>query len=257
MRPLPLNYIFIVVVFILFSLGLNLQVKAGTCNLRLNVFEYKTKKLSDIVSTYIMDETTLLPDAKAVVINIRTKQVFRSSLFGRTPYFRNLDEGTYYLTTSKVGYKQTKQKITVDCQFVNSEYIFCEKVLLRKGNINQIVNESPVASIGDPGGCYYTPSEIEQFSGKSSTDEIFNDRAVILKKPPYPAAARAVRASGQVTVEITIDKQGNVISALAISGHPLLQGAAEKAAMESKFSPVLVKGKPVKVTGVIVYNFVP
>jgi outer membrane biosynthesis protein TonB len=46
-----------------------------------------------------------------------------------------------------------------------------------------------------------------------------------------------------------------VISASAISGHALLRQAAESAARASKFSPTMLSGQKVKVTGVIVYNF--
>jgi protein TonB len=74
--------------------------------------------------------------------------------------------------------------------------------------------------------------------------------------PPYPAAARAVRAAGTVTVQVTVDEAGNVISASAVSGHPLLRAAAAQAARGTKFSPTLLSGQPVKVTGVITYNFV-
>ena len=84
-----------------------------------------------------------------------------------------------------------------------------------------------------------------------------NGKATNLVKPEYPPAAKAVRASGAVNVQVTIDEQGNVISASAVSGHPLLRAAAEKAARESKFAPTMLSGKAVKVTGVVVYNFVP
>ncbi len=75
--------------------------------------------------------------------------------------------------------------------------------------------------------------------------------------PAYPAAARAVKASGAVNVQVTIDEQGNVISASAVSGHPLLRAAAEDAARNAKFAPTSLSGIPVSVTGVLVYNFVP
>ena len=39
-------------------------------------------------------------------------------------------------------------------------------------------------------------------------------------------------------------------------GHPLLRAAAQGAAMASKFSPTKLSGQPVKVNGVIIYNFV-
>lgn len=84
---------------------------------------------------------------------------------------------------------------------------------------------------------------------------VVNGKAVNLVKPPYPPAAKAVRASGQVQVQVTIDENGNVISASAVSGHALLRGAAEQAARSSKFSPTMLSGQKVKVTGVIVYNF--
>ncbi len=84
---------------------------------------------------------------------------------------------------------------------------------------------------------------------------VVNGKALSLAKPAYPAAARAVRAGGAVNVQVTIDESGGVISATAVSGHPLLRAAAVEAARQSKFSPTLLSGQPVKVTGVIVYNF--
>ena len=85
---------------------------------------------------------------------------------------------------------------------------------------------------------------------------VINSKAVELVKPIFPAAARAVRASGEVVVQILIDENGNVIFAKAVSGHALLRAASEKAARQSRFSPTVIGGKAMRVTGVIVYNFV-
>ncbi len=85
---------------------------------------------------------------------------------------------------------------------------------------------------------------------------VLNGKAISLPKPPYPAIAKAARASGTVTVQVTIDESGKVISARAVSGHPLLQQAAVQAAYGARFSPTQLSGQPVKVTGVITYNFV-
>jgi protein TonB len=85
---------------------------------------------------------------------------------------------------------------------------------------------------------------------------MLNGKAVSLPKPAYPSIARAARASGAVTVQVTIDESGKVISARAVGGHPLLQQAAVQAAYGARFSPTLLSGQPVKVTGVITYNFV-
>jgi periplasmic protein TonB len=86
---------------------------------------------------------------------------------------------------------------------------------------------------------------------------VLNGKATSLPKPAYPPAARAVRAAGTVTVQVTIDESGRVISASATGGHPLLRSAAVSAAHGARFSPTLLSGQPVKVTGVITYNFVP
>ncbi|HYV10116.1 MAG TPA: TonB family protein [Pyrinomonadaceae bacterium] len=85
---------------------------------------------------------------------------------------------------------------------------------------------------------------------------VLNGKAISLPKPAYPPIARAAHASGTVVVQVTIDENGNVIAAHAVSGHPLLQGAAVGAARQAKFSPTKLSGQPVKVTGVIQYNFV-
>lgn len=102
-----------------------------------------------------------------------------------------------------------------------------------------------------------TPAPTPKPVPKVVSGGVVNSKATNLVKPPYPPAARAVRAAGAVNVQVTISETGSVISASAVSGHPLLRQAAEQAARQSKFSPTLLSGQPVKVTGVIVYNFVP
>jgi periplasmic protein TonB len=85
---------------------------------------------------------------------------------------------------------------------------------------------------------------------------VLNGKAISLPKPAYPAIARQAHASGTVVVQVTIDENGNVISARAVSGHPLLQAVSVGAARGARFSPTKLSGQPVKVTGVITYNFV-
>jgi len=85
---------------------------------------------------------------------------------------------------------------------------------------------------------------------------VLNGKAISLPHPPYPPIAKQAHASGTVVVQVTIDENGNVISAHAVSGHPLLQAVAVAAARGAKFSPTKLSGQPVKVTGVITYNFV-
>ncbi len=85
---------------------------------------------------------------------------------------------------------------------------------------------------------------------------VLNGKAISLPKPAYPPIARQAHASGTVVVQVVIDENGGVISAHAVSGHPLLQAVAVAAARGARFSPTKLSGQPVKVTGVITYNFV-
>jgi protein TonB len=99
------------------------------------------------------------------------------------------------------------------------------------------------------------PVEQTKKDPRPVTGGVVNGKAINLVKPQFSAAAKAVKASGAVNVQVLIDERGNVVSASAVSGHQLLRKAAEDAARASKFTPTVLTGQPVKVTGVIIYNF--
>jgi TonB family protein len=133
------------------------------------------------------------------------------------------------------------------------------------------------ANIGVPSGAYNLPSNVIGSSAIVKVDEeppppvetkrapkpllkpvsggVLNGKALMLPKPVYPQQAKTARASGVVTVEVVIDEAGKVISAKAVEGHTLLRQAAVQAAQEARFSPTLLSGQPVKVSGQINYNF--
>ncbi len=90
---------------------------------------------------------------------------------------------------------------------------------------------------------------------KTISGGVVNGKATSLPAPPYPAAAKAVGAKGSVSVQVLIDENGNVVSANAVNGHPLLRSAAAGAARRAKFRPTQLSGQPVKVSGVITYVF--
>lgn len=85
---------------------------------------------------------------------------------------------------------------------------------------------------------------------------VLNGKAVRKPAPEYPAIAKGARASGTVVVQIVVDEKGNVESATAVSGHTLLQAPSVEAARRAKFEPTTLCGRPVKVSGVVTYNFV-
>ena len=108
--------------------------------------------------------------------------------------------------------------------------------------------EAPVLTAAATGT---EPTENDKIEGG-----VLNGKALALPQPAYPPLARAAHVSGTVMVQVLIDEQGNVSAAHAVDGHPLLQSVCVAAAREAKFSPTLLEGEPVRVTGVIQYNFV-
>lgn len=107
-----------------------------------------------------------------------------------------------------------------------------------------------------------TPPEIKRVESTPPKPRAVQSLGVIESKvirkavPPYPELARRARAQGMVTVQILLDEQGNVVSARATNGHPLLRAAAEQAAYQTRFSPTLLSNQPVKVSGIITFNFI-
>jgi len=84
---------------------------------------------------------------------------------------------------------------------------------------------------------------------------VVSGNAIKRVQPPYPPIAKAAHASGQVQVQVVISEDGHVISADVISGHPLLREAALQAAKQWVFKPTELSGVPVKVQGVLTFNF--
>jgi TonB family protein len=67
--------------------------------------------------------------------------------------------------------------------------------------------------------------------------------------------APAARAAGAVQVQVTISEDGRVIEAAVMNGHPLLRDAALQAARRWTFQPTELSGVPVKVQGILTFNF--
>jgi len=85
---------------------------------------------------------------------------------------------------------------------------------------------------------------------------VLNSQAISLPRPNYPEMAKRIRVHGVVTVQVLIDENGKVVSAKAVAGHPLLVPEAVRAATQARFSPTIIGDQPVKVSGVITYNFI-
>ncbi len=73
--------------------------------------------------------------------------------------------------------------------------------------------------------------------------------------PQYPPMAKSIRLQGAVQVQVLISETGHVLSTGVVSGHPILRAAAEEAARQWLFKPTMLNDVPVKVQGILTFNF--
>ncbi len=76
-------------------------------------------------------------------------------------------------------------------------------------------------------------------------------KALYLAKPEYKAEAKAKNIQGEVKILVLIGEQGNVLSAGALSGNPLLLGGAIGPSCKARFAK-----HSTKAIGVVTYRFV-
>jgi protein TonB len=100
-----------------------------------------------------------------------------------------------------------------------------------------------------------TPAPAVKTGPNKVSEGVLQGGAINKIMPPYPQIARAARASGPVQVVVTISEEGRVLEAYAASGHPLLRTAAVEAARRWTFRPTLLSNVPVKVQGMLTFNF--
>lgn len=223
-------------------------------------------------------ETRPVNGARATALNTGTHKSIPAVLSMGEPLFPKLPDGQYRITVTKLGFKRAVQPVSFTCELMNARATL--QVDLAPGNFRRSVVASSESVNANQINIPPVRRGITTILGTESSSEfkgvlgseppapgearprgaiaggVLNGKAVVLPKPAYPAIARQAHASGIVTVQVVIDEEGNVISAHAVSGHPLLQAVSVEAARNSKFSPTRLSGQPVKVTGVITYNFV-
>jgi TonB family protein len=138
-------------------------------------------------------------------------------------------------------------------------YLTTGRLALASGETINLRSPDMTMPGGDPSDANSNTSSLpgKAGAGKIVAGGMLAGKATSMPPPAYPAAARAAKASGAVVVLVTADEEGKVESAKAVSGHPLLRASAEAAANQARFTPMLVAGKPLKMTGTITYNFAP
>ena len=154
---------------------------------------------------------------------------------------------------------------------------FYKRALLIMAKTTKDLTEDNISIVYERAKCSFRKAKSEQNFGDVETEYksiinsrsdvkkatfvtggVLNGKATFLAKPTYPDDAKKVRAGGAVAVQVLINEKGRVLSACAVpEANQLFAESVEIAALKSTYSPTLLAGTPVKVSGLIVYNFVP
>jgi len=192
---------------------------------------------ADIVSEMIQT----LPDGNRIVQRSEGR-VYRDSQ-GRTRNERIYQMG---------GSSEQKQTITIFDPVTVANYILDPETKIARKTISNVKFMPPPSLTVVPPA---TSARAETSKKINVSGGILPGTAIKKVQPSYPPTAKAVNASGAVQVQITISEAGEVIEASAISGHPVLRSVAEEAARQWLFKPTEVGGKPVKVQGILIFEF--
>lgn len=112
-------------------------------------------------------------------------------------------------------------------------------------------NAQPVPpTTGGPGSVVETAKE----SGPMDVGSLIS-YATKQTAPVYPAAAKSMRSTGVVRVEVTVDESGEVAEVQKTTGPPMLQTAARDAVKKWRFKPFIRDGQPVRAIGFVNFNF--
>lgn len=99
------------------------------------------------------------------------------------------------------------------------------------------------------------PIQESQDKATPTTDVLTKAVPIHRVVPKVPSLARSTRTKGIVKVTVRVDEEGNVKSARAFDGPPMLRQTAEDAARDWKFKPATRNGKPTESTETIYFTF--
>ncbi len=167
-------------------------------------------------------------------------------------YIKDFDQADEFLIRRNIIIARAGGRKRVEVDDLEDE-IFCylhnhfkwEEVLARQTRIAKAVSDALGNELKPADS-----KEVKRISGG-----VVNGKAARLVYPEYPEEARLKRIKGTVLVKILINEEGKVISAKAMCGPSVLQQAAVDAANKTKFETTYLSGKPVEVSGFIIYSF--
>lgn len=147
---------------------------------------------------------------------------------------RNLKNGKYQLEFSKAGYMKRRKQVEVDCGLVDKQNAVWNNTYLRREK-------------------NFTTTDADLMDDASDDSEQALNNAGITGMDVSQAAE--AKLTGQITIEVVIDEDGNVLSASHVSGDKKLAEKATYMARRAKFEPAVVSGVAQRVKHNLTYNF--
>lgn len=197
----------------------------NSCNLQLKISEFNLSK-----------QNIPVENVDLVLKNLKTGKKKSFTSLPSVSDFEDLSSGKYKVEIKAEDYKRRVKEFFVDCSFADENKVFFENINLWKDNSKN----TDKINLPDSSA----QKEVVTKEELSNIEE---------NKKPKDISSKN---SHKVEVEITIDEDGNVISAKAVGDETSFAEKAVKAARRAKFMPTILGGIPVKITGTIIYNFV-
>ena len=217
--------ILVPIILTAFSFVTSSHAQPRACDLKLRIFAYEPTDKSKV-------------RLKNVTVRLRGKGIDRTVNAGVEPdeaTFAGLEERTYELEFSKLGYKARRKNIDLDCRLVRPDAVWDHTYLWRTAKGGSVDGDL----VSEPRG------ESRPSSDGGDVDS------------PKEAKAGSDGLFGAVRLQVLIDEDGNVISASLLSGDRKLAAKAGWYALTAKFAPTILSGEAVRVSGSLTYRFVP
>ena len=225
-------------------------------------FRYVGKEKIDELNLYIFDVTPkVLPkfsktqerffsgriwvdDKDLQIVKTKGKGVpeDKNNKFPTVETYREHIDGQYWFPT----YSYADEELVFD-----SGYSLHVRMKIRYTDFTPTKATLKVTEIGEtetqtPGSSSFAkPVEVGDLTSKATS----------MPKPIVTEEMKRLKAKGKITVRVLIDENGKVVSATALSGTHVLREAAEAAAREATFKPLVQDGITVRFTGTLTYNF--
>jgi TonB family protein len=130
-------------------------------------------------------------------------------------------------------------------------------VVLGSGAVPLDVLEDNVSQwIGEKLNGRLMAADTDGASAQSTVPATFAEANLIDKVDPvYPQMARIAHIQGDVVLQVTINRRGQIQRTRIVSGHPILVQAAMDAVKEWRYKPFLVAGEPANVETTVRVKF--